>query len=188
VAGTSIRFETADGTLIVLAPLLFLSEGQINFQTPFETAGQSTVYVVAVRDGEVSNRIPVSIAAAGPGIFDVGGGLAAVVNQDGSLNAADAAAASGAAVTVYFSGAGLVSPALETGRATPDTPLHSPQGGLSATVGGRDARVIGAALSPGFVGLAQLSFEVPGGLPPGQHVLILTIGGRASNGVAFWTR
>ncbi|MEZ5361400.1 MAG: laminin B domain-containing protein [Bryobacterales bacterium] len=188
VEGVSVRFETADGSLLAQAPLLFLSPGQINFQTPFETAGQMTSYVTVVRDGATSNRVPVAIAAAGPGVFDVGGGLFSVVNQDGSLNSGASGAAPGEIVTVYFSGAGLVNPALETGRATPDTQLYTPQGGLTTTVGGQDARVLGAALSPGFVGLAQLSFEVPQGLPAGQHVLTLTIAGRNSNGVSFFVR
>ena len=188
VMGTSVRFETADGTLIALAPLLYLSAGQVNFQTPYEVAGRTTVYVSVARDGEVSSRVPVSVAPAGPGVFLLGGGLASVVNQDGSLNAADSAAAAGSTAIVYFSGAGVVTPSLESGRATPGGSLYSPTGSLQASLSGTDARVVGAALSPGFVGLAQLAFEVPAGLPPGRYVLNIAIGGRSSNGVTFWTR
>lgn len=186
--GASIRFETADGSLLALAPLLFLSPRQVNFQTPYEVVGQSTVYVVVERDGVRSNRIAVAISQAAPGVFVLSGGLAAVVNQDGRVNAVDSPASAGQYATVYFSGAGAVDPAIASGQAAPASPLHFPVGGLTATVGGMDARVIGAALSPGFVGLGQLSFEIPAGLAPGQYVLTIAISGRESNGVTFWVR
>jgi uncharacterized protein (TIGR03437 family) len=185
---TAVRFETANGTLLARAPLLYLSPGQINFQTPYEVAGHSTVQVAVERDGELSSRVAVEIAPAGPGVFALPGGLASVVNQDGRTNAADAAAAAGEAATVYFSGAGVVNPPIESGRAAPGSPLHAPVGGLLTTVGGVEARILGAALSPGFVGLAQLAFEVPAGLAAGQHELIIAVAGQESNSVIFWTR
>ncbi len=186
--GTAVLFEALDETLLARAPLLFLSPSQINFQTPYEVLGSSTVYVVVERDGVRGNRVPVAIAAAAPGVFVLPGGLASVVNQDGRVNAADAPAAEGEFATVYFSGAGRVEPPIDTGRAPPAAPLHFPAGGLAATLGGLNAPVLGAALSPGFVGLAQLSFEIPEGLTPGRYVLTITLDGRASNGVAFWVR
>jgi uncharacterized protein (TIGR03437 family) len=185
--GTSVRFETADETLLALAPLLYLNPGQINFQAPYELMGHTTVFVSVERGGARGNRIPVAVSAAGPGIFTSPGGLATIVNQNGALNAADAAAATGEYATVYFSGTGQVDPPIASGQAAPNAPLHVPSGELTATVDGVEARVLGAALSPGFVGLAQLSFEVPAGLGPGQHVLGIGIAGRQSNSVRFWT-
>ena len=185
--GTTVRFEDSDGSVVALAPLLFLSRGQINFQTPYEVVGLSTVYVVVERDGIRSERVPVTIREAGPGVFVLPGGLAAVVNQDGRVNAVDAPAKAGEYATVYFSGAGAVDPVIASGQAAPASPLHVPVGTLAAAIGSVSAPVLGAALSPGFVGLVQLSFEIPAGLAPGQHVLTLSIAGRESNGVTFWT-
>jgi uncharacterized protein (TIGR03437 family) len=62
---------------------------QLNAIAPFEMQPRSTVDVQVWYFGIPSERIPLQVAAAAPGLFTRGGsgsGPAAVVNQDGSVN------------------------------------------------------------------------------------------------------
>jgi uncharacterized protein (TIGR03437 family) len=70
----------------------------------------------------------------------------------------------------------------------PAEPLRIPQGVLSAEIAGSSAEILGAALSPGFSGLAQMSLRIAAGVAGGQHLLRIAIDGRQSNSVLLWTR
>jgi uncharacterized protein (TIGR03437 family) len=175
-------------TGFVAAPLLYVGPNQVNFQMPFDVEGMSAVWIAAARDGIESERQMVSLAPASPGIFVGGNGLAAVLNDDAALNSPASAAAGGSIVTVFFSGLGPVAPQIPSGAPTPFTPLHLPTSSFSAQVGGQNAPVVGVAMTPGFVGLAQMSLIVPEGLTPGQVSFQITVAGRASNGVLVEVR
>ncbi|MBI1354935.1 MAG: hypothetical protein GC160_11360 [Acidobacteria bacterium] len=186
--GVELRLLRTDGSLIAPAPLVFLSPGQINFQTPYEVAGETAVQLELVREGVASNRISVSLADAAPGVFPINADAAAVTDLDGRLISPENPASAGAVLTVYYSGGGVPQPPLASGQAAPAEPLAVPMGPLRADVEGRSAEVLGAALSPGFVGLEQLSLRLPQGLSPGRAVLRITVAGRVSNGVPIWVR
>lgn len=184
--GTEVKFFTTSGDFLARAPLLMLSEGQINLQVPYEVAALDTVLVAVCRAELESPRFPVPLSSAGPGIFNLGNGRASVVNPDGSVNGPDNPARTSDVVTVFFSGSGAVSPPLETGRAAAASPLHIPIAVASAEIGGVAARVLGSALSPGFVGLAQLGVEISPQLPAGVHPLVIRMGEARSNSVTIW--
>ncbi len=175
-------------TGFVAAPLLFVGQNQVNFQMPFDVEGMSAVWIAAARDGIESDHEMVSLAPAAPGIFVGGNGLAAVINDDGALNSAASPAAVGSIVTVFFSGLGPVQPRIPSGAPTPFTPLHLPRSSFSAQVAGQNASVVGVAMTPGFVGLAQMSLVVPEGLVAGKVSLQVTVAGRASNGILIEVR
>ncbi len=190
--GVELHVLGADGELIALAPLLYLSTGQINFQMPYETSGLTTVQVRVVKDGVAGNAISVSLVDAAPGIFPTIGEASAVTNLDGSINAPENPAPAGSILTAYFTGAGVVSPAVPSGRAAPAEPLSFPAGPLRAQLSNQwfaqSIEVLGAAQSPGFVGLAQQSFRLPDDLAPGVYSLQITVAGRRSNSVLVWVR
>ena len=52
----------------------------------------------------------------------------------------------------------------------------------TATIGGKDATVVGAAASPGFVGLYQVAITVPSGVS-GNSAIVLKQGTTTSNSV-----
>ncbi len=175
LGGVAIAF---DG---VAAPLLFVSQGQVNFQVPYETAGKSTTKMSLTYRGVSSDAVTVPVLSAQPGLFLAAGTTQAIaVNQDGSVNGSSAPAPKGTYVTFYATGGGSVTPAVPTGRPAPNSPLSFAQS-ATVSIGGTNAVVYqGAVLAPSFVGLLQVSAQVPDTTPSGNVPVILTIAGQAS--------
>jgi uncharacterized protein (TIGR03437 family) len=113
----------------ILAPLLYVSNTQINCVVPFGVAGQKNVDVIVSRiftdaqytqNNPAGRRVPseavsVPILDTSPGIFTVGqrgSGLGAIVNADpvvyarGTINSVDNPAPKGSAITMFATGAG----------------------------------------------------------------------------------
>jgi uncharacterized protein (TIGR03437 family) len=170
---------TVNGTV---APLLFISPGQVNFQIPWKTTANSAgnaVVAVLVNGGSVAAaQVPLQTAA--PGLF-TNGAAAIVQNQDFNVNDSDHPAAAGSTITAYLTGSGPVSPAMVDGTPTPNAPLTNITSSKSAKIGSSDAVVSFAGLTPGFIGLVQFNIVVPAGLAPGTYPLTVTIDGQTSN-------
>jgi len=176
LAGSVVTFNG------VRAPLFFASDRQINAQAPYEMAGQSSAAVVVSYQGVASNPDTVMLGAARPGIFQrPGASQGIILNQDGALNGAGAAAARGSVVVVFGTGQGAIEPPLASGALAPASPLSVASQPVTATIGDRPARVLFAGLTPGFAGLLQLNVEVPADAPVGSSVpVVVTVGGIAS--------
>ena len=156
----------------IAAPLIYVSEGQLNLQIPY-SVGAGPAVVGINNNGEIAG-FPVNIAPTAPGIFD-----------DGTGNLApQSSAAAGAVVTLYMTGAGDVTPALKTGYwASPATPLSSlskPILPLSVTVGGVPAFLQFFGLPSGQLGVTEVKFTVPASLEAGNYPVVVTAGGRSS--------
>ena len=162
------------------APLYFVSPGQINGQVPFETSNGRSIARVTL-NGVSSPEATAEIAPASPGILLFGAGRAVVQNADFAVNTTGAPTFPGQPIVVYLTGQGLVDNTVATGAAAPAQPLSRPRLPVSASIGGSEATVLFLGLSPGFIGLAQANLLVPD-LAPGDHPVVITIGGAASNG------
>ncbi|MBI1353478.1 MAG: hypothetical protein GC160_03970 [Acidobacteria bacterium] len=163
----------------VPAPLVFVSQQQINLQVPYETAGRSSTNV-AIRNGGVAGAtVSVPVAATAPGIFVIQGTAGAILNQNGSLNSAASPEQRGHVVVVYGVGQGLVNPSIATGA--PATGELRRRDDVTAVVGDRPATVLFAGLAPGFVGLLQVNLMLPADAPTGDAVPIrIAVDGKAS--------
>jgi len=175
LAGVTVTFNG------VPAPLFFASQGQINAQAPFETAGQSTASVIARYQGTASAPVSVGIRNARPGIFVVPGSSRGIIaNQDGALNSASNPIDRGRVVIIYATGQGVVDPPLDTGQLAPASPLSSAPA-VTVTFGGRPGRVLFGGMTPGFAGLMQVNVEVPSDAPTGNAVpVVVTVAGVSS--------
>jgi uncharacterized protein (TIGR03437 family) len=168
----------------IAAPLYSVFPSQVNFQMPEEVeSGDATV--VFELNGKTSGYFSVPVGEAGPGIFPLdasiaGPGRGVAQNQDFSLNVPGSGAAPGQAVIVYVTGLGPVDNPVPTGQPTPNSPLARAVAEVTATIGGVEAQVLFAGLSPGFVGLGQVNLIVPE-LPPGDHLVKITAAGVGSN-------
>lgn len=184
------------------APLYYTSFGQINFQIPYSTtAGEASV--VVVRDGVIGNVNTVNIQANVPRIM-VWPGLdyGIIVNNDGSVPVPASAnfvsvftqrpARPGDYLVAYVLGMGQTSPPVSSGAPAPAAEPLARVGGNTVvrigetTVVGRpiDVTPLFVGLTPTFVGLYQVNFQLPPTTPRGERVrLRIDSNGASSNSV-----
>ena len=125
-------------------------------------------------------RLPVSAAA--PAIFVANvSGQGAILNSDLSVNAAGHPAARGSSISIFATGAGLLSPALADGTLVSAGNLPSSVATVSVTIGGQTATVSYHGGAPGLVaGVMQINATVPSGVTPGTAVPVtISVGGTA---------
>ena len=162
------------------APLIFAGPGQINVVAPASIAGQVSTSVEVEVNGVRSSPMAVGVAVRRPGMFTLGGGQAAVLNQDGTVNGPANRAPRGTVIQIFATGGGPGTPPLIPGAIAPSPPpLHILTAGAQVQIGAIDAQVQFAGASPGSVfGLVQINALVPQTVSPGAAVpLTLTIGG-----------
>jgi len=162
----------------VLAPLVYVSPGQIDFQVP-SSVKSGAVNVIVKGPGGSSNSWSMTVTAQAPAIYQYGTNHAVAQNSDGGLNGDSAPAAAGSVITVYLTGQGAVNNPVADGAATPLSPTSSANGTATATIGPANAPVQFLGLAPEFAGLAQANIQVPA-LPSGDYPLVITIGGFVS--------
>jgi uncharacterized protein (TIGR03437 family) len=210
LAGVDVTF---DG---VVAPLLYVSSGQINAVTPHELNGKTTTHVCVAVNGVSTNCVDAPVQPATPGIFlnggttaepldlilafSLSGGYAAAVNQDGTINSRSNPAPAGSIVSIFATGLGAITPALPDGSVIGlPLPQQDLQVGMS-TVLGVDQRtlqyafdgvnVLYAGPAPDEIeGLSQINFQVP----PTEGSLLVnilsngTLGPATAIGATIWT-
>jgi uncharacterized protein (TIGR03437 family) len=172
------------------APLYVVTEGQANLQVPFEITADTEQWLVIRRGNALSVPEPFPVSSASPALFTVDGTGTGQAHVYGFSSGAAALATGGAGakagevLLVYASGMGPVSGNLISGSASP-VPAATVRGAVKLSVGGRPVEVLFAGLAPGFVGLYQINFRMPQGLPPGINVPIeLDVNGTRSR-IAF---
>jgi uncharacterized protein (TIGR03437 family) len=180
-AGASVP-TTLNGVTVTIdgraAPLLFVSDTQINAQLPAETTAGTKAVTVRVND-ETSDAGSVTVATGAPALFTYPGGAIVVKNSNFSLITADNPAASGEILVIYLTGMGQTSPALRTGVVAPgDTFARTTN--PTVTIGGQNAEVIYSIASPGFLGLNQIAVRMPTGVT-GNVPVVVRVGDRSSN-------
>ena len=185
---------TVNGTA---APLYYVSPTQINFVMPWNapTSGAADVQVLKVSTGQLLAASPIPMNTVSPAIFvgssaGTGARLAAVVNQDGTINDATHPVKRGDYISIYATGQGMVSSPPADGD-IPHNGLVSSQGGLRVLIGsdftdqvplqGTEQRnangdvnfIAFSGLSPNFPGMWQINVRVPMATAPGAQPLAL---------------
>jgi uncharacterized protein (TIGR03437 family) len=162
LAGTSAALNGIQSPILAVANVN--GQEQINFQTPYELAGTSTVTVVVSVNGQASAPVEVPIVSAQPEIFVI------------TRSASD--------ITTWATGLGPVSNPPSTGTPANVSPLSTVSGQTLVTIGGANADVSFSGLAPGFSGLYQINAAVPTGIQAGAPVIV-SIGGAASKPVSL---
>jgi uncharacterized protein (TIGR03437 family) len=182
---------TIAGATVVMAgnvlPLIYGSNGQINAVVSAGINTNTSHQIVVQRDNTLSVPIPVDVGPAAPGVFPypapgdpasqgaIVNAVTYVVAQPGTP------ATAGDVLAIFCTGLGAVSPAVPDGTASPTSPLANTVASATVTIGGKNAPVAFAGLTPGFVGLYQIDATVPSGVTPGNQVpLIVSIAGQTS--------
>ena len=169
----------------IAAPLFFVSPTQINFQVPWELAGQGTNGTLIVnRNGTQSAPYTVSFPAVAPGIFTANGsgsGAGHILHSDFSLVSSTSPALSGETVIVLCTGLGPVSPSVASGSAEPSSVLATVSG-VTAFLNGLPMSVTFAGLAPGSVGYYLVDTVVPYNVA-GTFTLQIAASGTYANSV-----
>jgi len=151
-----------------LAPLFFVSPGQINIQVPFEVSGGGTTTIQVTNGGMRSNEVVVPVAATGPGVYAYADAesqnRALVTHANGSLVTPQSPALPGETVILYVTGLGVLNPAVASGAANPGVPplALAVDPNIRIFFGGEPAGTvpfIGGA--PLFAGLNQINVVIP---------------------------
>jgi uncharacterized protein (TIGR03437 family) len=188
LAGTTIKVKDSAGTER-LAPLFFVSAGQINYQVPPGTLTGTATVTVTSEAGTLATGT-VQIEAVSPGLFTFtadGQGIPAAVvrrfrnNQElpselaAELDAQnrwiarqiDLGPESDLVILEMF-GTGLR--------------FRTSLSGVSVKIGGVEGQIFYAGLAPGFVGLDQIDVAIPRSLiGRGEVDVVLTVDGKAAN-------
>jgi uncharacterized protein (TIGR03437 family) len=183
LAGLSVQVGAA------LAPLSYASGGQVNFQVPWEAAGQSQVSVTPVLNGQAGSPQSVRLVPFAPAIFTAsakGTGQGIVLDGPGQLVDASNPTSAGATVQIACTGLGAVNNHPPTGalpsNGQPSTTINAPR----VTIGGMDATVVFSGLDQSQVGVYQVQATIPTGAPTGSAIpLVISIGGVVSNTVTL---
>lgn len=190
------------------APLYYVGPTQINLIMPWNAppTGVADVQVLKVSTGQLlaASSIPMNVVS--PGIFVTGSAgagakLAAVINQDGSVNDATHPAKRGEYISIYATGQGQVP--ISSRPADGDIPrsgLVSAQGSLRVFIGtdytdqiplqgneqrsipGQDTNFIQfSGLSPSIPGMWQVNVRIPQATFSGAQALALVLNGVPDN-------
>jgi uncharacterized protein (TIGR03437 family) len=152
LAGTQVLF---DG---IPAPLLYVSEDQVNAVAPFGLSPPKNTTVRVVAGSETSPDMQGVGVPSRPTVFSRFG-AAAAINEDGTANAASNPAKLGSVVSIWVTGVGRVFPSPEDGQvATAAQENHC----CGVYLSERSAEVLYSGAAPGMVaGVVQINFRVP---------------------------
>jgi len=171
------------------APLIMVSNNQINAMLPFELSNGSggTASLTVLSSTGSASTASLLIVDENPGIFTMGGsgtGQAAVLNYSAttgaySINSSSNTAPRGSTIVIYGTGLGVLSaPQSDTAPAATAVKTNDP---VQVIIGGQPAVVTYAGTSPGSIGgLAQINAIVPPTVPTGQSVSLVIAGGTAA--------
>jgi uncharacterized protein (TIGR03437 family) len=159
------------------AAVLFVSDGQMNVQLPFDLPlGPATLRVNV--HGKVSEAVNLTISAYAPAVLTMDGsgrGKGVFTNELGLVTPISAAAP-GASIAAYMVGLGATRLHVPTGTVTPSDSAPDTVATPTVTIGGVPAAVESARLSPGLVGVYEVNFVVPR-LEFGDHDVVISMGG-----------
>jgi len=161
----------------ILCPLVFVSNLQIVGVVPQTltqdltpqavSQGLAFTDVIVTNSGEISPPVQVRLAPVNPVLFSqdqTGGGPGAILNViaqgPAQLNAFDNPAQPAQAVSIFGTGLGPTQTPVLDGF--PATGINTIRGAVRVIIGGVDAQVLFAGLSPEFPHLYQLNAVVPG--------------------------
>jgi uncharacterized protein (TIGR03437 family) len=173
------------------APLLFVSQSQINAVVPYGVVSQAGLGVEVLYLNQTSNIDQIGEVATAPGIFVAPGSSQAAALQfdtqgNVTYNTSATPAKAGWILELYVTGEGVVIPAATTGSVTvaasapPYTPVPA-AGKPNVLIGNQPATLSFYGEAPNYVsGLMQLNVVVPPGAGTGPVNIVVTIGGNST--------
>ena len=175
------------------APLYYLSPHQLDILIPNDaTVTQQTPIVLSVNNA-LTLPLMLNLVPAAPGVLSYDDGLSATSPQngahikaqhsaDGSLVSSTSPAKPGEYLVMYLVGMGATNPSVASGFVSPGPPgLAQVTVQPTVTVDSQPSTVAFAGLTPTFIGLYQIDFQVPTGAKSGELEVDVTQNGVAAN-------
>jgi uncharacterized protein (TIGR03437 family) len=173
------------------APLYFLSSGQLNVEIPAELNASQQVPILLSVNNALTLPVTLDIVPSAPGVLSYFDGPTPPSLQNGAhilaqhLNGSLVNSASPAKpseyLVMYLVGLGATDPSVPSGMPAPSNPLSNVTLPPTVTVDSLPSKVPFAGLSPGFVALYQINFQVPADASSGEDVVTVTQNGIAAN-------
>lgn len=160
----------------VPVPVVYVSSTQINGQMPFQADGNVTMLLRT--PGGVSDNFNLTVLPTAPTVFRnaVAGDqrdLPAIYRtRNGLVVTAANPIHRGDTISLFLTGMGRTSPAVETGAPGPDDPMAAVVTAPRVTLGDAVLDVESAGLAPGAVGVYQVTARVPANAPLGLDVTL----------------
>jgi uncharacterized protein (TIGR03437 family) len=148
------------------APLLYVSDGQINFLVPSDQV-DGDVKIRVIREGATGPEVAVTLVDAAPALFQTAAGYAIAAHLDNSLVTPGSPARAGEIIVVYACGLGWTQPNPLPGAIPPNAAVIQRLSDLKVYLGGTaidPASILYAGLTPGSPGLYQINLILPDGL------------------------
>jgi uncharacterized protein (TIGR03437 family) len=164
------------------AYIYYVSPTQINAIAP--NVGPGTLQVTVTSGGVTSAPVTATSQAVQPAFFQWGT-YAVATNLNYGLAVKNGTfptitttpAKPGDVIVLWGTGFGPTSPAAPIGVQVPSTGTYNTAMPVTVTVGGVNATVYGAALTPGLAALYQVAVQIPASLANGDYPVIATING-----------
>ncbi len=166
----------------LLAPLYYLSAGQLDVQIPNELKpGQQYAILASVNNAFTLPDV-LDLDLATPGVAALADSTAIAQHSDYSYVDVNHPARPGEVLTIYLAGMGATNPAVASGQPSPSMePLGRVTIAPMVMVDSQNAAVQFAGLTPGAVGLYQIDFTVPLDSASGMLDLVVMQGEVSSN-------
>jgi uncharacterized protein (TIGR03437 family) len=164
------------------APIIYASATQINAIVPYEIANMTgqRVNVQVVTNGVPGPSITDLVVSTAPAMFNLGNNLAAVINQDGTVNGPNNPAARGDYISIYATGEGQTNPGGIDGLVVATAAnLSKPNAAVSVSIGQVTEKALYAGTAS-YDGFFQVNAVIPQSLAPGSVPITVTVGAAAS--------
>jgi uncharacterized protein (TIGR03437 family) len=174
----------------IVANLIYVSPTQINFLVPANLI-LATVNLQVVVDGWAGPAIPIQLAAASPGLFQLDAQNAIATRADGSLVTPDTPAKPGDVVVLYATGLGQTRPPAVYSLIPKAAASITEMANFSVSFDGVAADpglVFYAGIAPGFGGLYQINLTLPGWVGPNPQIVIGVADALSAPGVTLPVR
>ena len=148
------------------APLLYVSDSQVNFLVPGNQL-DGDVKIRVVREGLTGPEITVTLVDAAPALFQTAAGYAIAAHVDSSAVAPGSPAHAGEIIVVYACGLGMTQPNPAPGAIPQSAAAIQRLSDLKVYLGGTaidPAGILYVGVTPGSPGLYQINVILPDNL------------------------
>jgi uncharacterized protein (TIGR03437 family) len=176
--GTSVRIGGIPSPIISITGS---PNEQLNVQVPFELPAGSQTNVQVENNGSSATIGGIVSYPSHPGIFNVPldeqTSVGAVIHADtGALVTPDNPAVHGQVVSLFITGGGPLSPAVQTGAPAPLGVVPVMTLPVVVGVDNKGSEVLFKGYAPGFIGLYQINFRIPADATCGLASLNVRVG------------